>query len=209
MSNPNSKAYIPPSSNAANTGTGIYVPSFPLQFKLSDPNVTSNIVQTLSTLTSEVATTKKKLQGVEVVSSKALAVANKETNGVPQALWSLDVTQTAQMKASYTNDFISCSFTYNTKDPNFGFVRVYVTGLNGGTEPIQVASGATSPITFDMDATGQTVTITAQSYSVDINAADLTWTAGGDITDTTASYIIVGRNASFTTNWNPNPAFAA
>ena len=47
--------------------------SRPLNFKLSDPNLVSNLVQTLSALMGEVTKTKKKLQGTAIIAAKALA----------------------------------------------------------------------------------------------------------------------------------------
>ena len=146
---------------------GIILPSRPLAIKLNVPNLVSNVNQTLSALANDLEETKRKVDGTAILASKSLATANKinAKTGTPQALWSLDLTQGIHLHPSGNVSSISASFTYNTKDKNFGFVKIYVTGYNEGSTPVLVAQGSTTPITFNLEASGQTVTITAQTVS--------------------------------------------
>jgi len=44
-------------------------------------------------------------------------------------------------------------------------IRIFVAGYHGNPSPVSVAQGGSSPVSFNLDATGETVTITAQAVT--------------------------------------------
>ena len=88
--------------------TGIYQPSRPLRFRLSDPNVLSNLVQTLSTLSSTTAKTTEKLNGTVAVAEKALFVANTANSDNFLGAYSATRSYTPHDEVTYSGNYYIC-----------------------------------------------------------------------------------------------------
>lgn len=85
--------------------------------------------------------------------------------GVPLPLLSVTAVQTPVKNQSLTNCNVTVSFTRNSADVNYDHVNIFFLGYHGGTNPVLVASGASSPLNFICDATKETVTVIAQTAS--------------------------------------------
>jgi hypothetical protein len=60
---------------------------------------------------------------------------------------------------------VSVSFTRDPADELFGGARIWFRGYQGSADPVLVAEGADSPITFQVESTGETVSVIAQAVS--------------------------------------------
>ena len=61
---------------------------------------------------------------------------------------------------------VSVAFNRVLSDTLFGYVNIWVKGYHGSSVPELVASGTTSPISFLLETTGETVTIYASTISI-------------------------------------------
>lgn len=70
-------------------------------------------------------------------------------------------------KATASGVYSLVSVEFNrAADSNFGHVNVWATGYHGSSVPELVASGTTTPISFLLETTGETVTLFAVSVSI-------------------------------------------
>jgi hypothetical protein len=147
-------------------------PTRPLQFRLNDPTATSNLVQTLSTLSAGAVGTSK-ARSTSTIAHNAgtgLVAATASTTSTsvgvaPLSLLTVGASQSSEVLQGYTYSEVSVSFTRSGGDPNFGWVNVWVSGYLGDSSLQLVATGAASPISFLCAATGDVLTIYAQTVS--------------------------------------------
>ncbi len=62
---------------------------------------------------------------------------------------------------------VTCSFTPPNPKKNWAGVRFFITGYQGSTNPLEVASGDASPIKFDLEPTNETITVYFVSFGAD------------------------------------------
>lgn len=91
-----------------------------------------------------------------------IATTNATGAGIPK--------QVSNVKASVANAqtgstcTVSVLFSQDPTDKNFAGVAVLVKGYQGNSQLVQVSSGASSPIKFVLNNTGETVSFTIQAY---------------------------------------------
>ena len=61
---------------------------------------------------------------------------------------------------------VSVAFNRVLSDTLFGYVNIWVKGYHGSSVPELVASGTTSPISFLLETTGETITVYASTVSI-------------------------------------------
>src|ERR1700733_3894378 len=144
-------------------------PTRPLQFRLNDPTATSNLVQTLSTLSSAAVGTSKARSTVArpVVVTGGGSTATTPISAVLPPLTLLTATAAAndEVVQGYTYSEVSVTFTRSQVDPNYGWTNIWVSGYLGDSALMLVATGVSSPISFLCAATGDALTIFAQTVS--------------------------------------------
>jgi hypothetical protein len=145
------------------------VPTRPLRFRLSDPTATSNLVQTLSTLSAGAVGNTKNRTTVVVGGTRtgtATSTVSSAVVGVPPlSLLTVSASQSSEVLQGYTYSEVSVAFTRSSSDPNYGWVNVWVSGYLGDSSLMLVATGVSSPISFLCAATGDTLTVYAQTVS--------------------------------------------
>lgn len=62
---------------------------------------------------------------------------------------------------------VTCSFTPPSPKKNWAGVRIFITGYQGGTNPLEVATFTDSPGRFDLEPTNETITVFFVSFSAD------------------------------------------
>ena len=85
--------------------------------------------------------------------------------GAPEALLSISATQEPVKQNNQTASKVFVQFSHDPSDVNFDHINVWVQGYHGSTTPTLVASGSESPVTFVLDATGETVIVIGQAAS--------------------------------------------
>src|SRR5438270_10408007 len=70
---------------------------------------------------------------------------------------------------SGSTSVVTVTFRRDPTDASFSTAQVYVRGYNGNSSNVLTASGATSPISFILNNTGESVAVTVQSSG---NAGD-------------------------------------
>lgn len=86
-------------------------------------------------------------------------------NGIPLVLNSVAAVQTPVKDQSLVKSAVSVNFTRNPADKNFDHVNIWVTGYHGSSNPVLEAAGNSSPISFILDATQETISVYAQTVS--------------------------------------------
>jgi hypothetical protein len=84
--------------------------------------------------------------------------------GVPLQVTSVSAVESPSKQQDRTYSEVSVSFT-TASDPNFAGVKVWFTDYQGSATPTLIAEGSTSPITFLVETTGETITVHAQAVS--------------------------------------------
>lgn len=104
--------------------------------------------------------------------------ATKDTsgsNGIPEVLLSISAAQSPVAQQAQTASLVTVTFTRDTSDSSFDHVRIWVKGYHGNTNPVLVASGSASPISFVLDSTGESVLVYGQTASASGQTADLSF----------------------------------
>lgn len=112
-----------------------------------------------------------------VTTAAAAAPASTTTTlaaGTPLQLTSISAVESPIKSQGRTFSEVSVSFTRNPSDTNFDSVKIWFTGYEGTTDPQLMAQGTTSPITFLVETTGETVTVYGQAVSAAGLTSDLT-----------------------------------
>lgn len=107
--------------------------------------------------------------------ASATPVNPSGTGGTPKVLLSLGASQTPVAYQTHTISGVFVNFTWDTTDPNFDHVNVWIKGYHGSTNPLLVASGNASPLQFQLDATGETVVVIGQTASAAGKTADVSF----------------------------------
>ena len=104
-------------------------------------------------------------KAVTTVLTASVATTPNAAGGLPISLLTVTATESPSKQQDRTYSEVSVSFTRNTADPNFASVKVWFTGYQGSSTPTLMTDGTTSPITFLVESTGETVTVQAQAVS--------------------------------------------
>lgn len=103
-------------------------------------------------------------KAVETVSTVA-APSSNPSGGLPLQVLTVSAVESPSKQQDRTYSQVSVSFTRNTSDVNFASVKIWFIGYQGSASPTLVADGATSPITFLVETTKETVTVKVQAVS--------------------------------------------
>jgi hypothetical protein len=93
---------------------------------------------------------------------------NATGSGIPKQVTNVNVSVNNGQKGA--SCAVTVMFRRDPADSSFSGVTVYVKGYKGNSNPTQVASGPTSPITFTLDNTGENVSFLVQSFGNGGNA---------------------------------------
>lgn len=136
-----------PDSNVPSTGSSsTWMPTR----VLNAPNVPAN-------LQDELAKLKAQLNPKDPVQK-----TKKIVYGLPKSLLSISATQEPIKQQTKTMSQVIVTFTRDPSDPTFAGVNIWFTGYNGNPNPQLMKGGTDSPIIFECEATGETVTVHGQ-----------------------------------------------
>lgn len=117
------------------------------------------------------------------------------TGGIPFILLSLSAVQSPVKEQAQVASLITVSWTQQA-DPNFDHVNIWIVGYHGSSNPQLAAAGSTAPVNFTLDATGETISVYAQTASSVgaaapiLFAAHTTVTLSGAVTNPPAPIIV-------------------
>jgi len=132
-------------------------------------------------------------------------------NGVPLALLSLTAVQSPVIYQAVVYSAVTVSFTIDPSDQNYDHLAIWFTGYHGNVNAQLIASGSVSPLTFIVDATGETVSVFGQTVSSAGNSAPLDFAAHTLVTLTgqigappapTIAQSVVGTSTGFQFSFN-------
>lgn len=123
-----------------------------------------------------IADVHKKNQLQQAVSKSVTTTTTKDgvptPAGTPSQLLSVTAVESPTKVQAKTVSAVSVSFTYDTGDPNFAGIRVWVVNYKGSVNPTLVGEGTQSPVNFLLETTGETITITGQAVGASGVPAD-------------------------------------
>jgi hypothetical protein len=94
--------------------------------------------------------------------------------GGPLQVLSVSVVESPSKQQDRTYSEVSVSFAKDPADSNFASVKIWFIGYQGNPSPTLMTEGATSPVTFLVESTGETVSVKVQAASSTGLTTDLT-----------------------------------
>lgn len=132
-------------------------------------------------------------------------------DGVPLALLSIAAVQSPVIYQGAVFSAVTVSFTIDPADANYDHVAIWFTGYHANINPQLIASSPSSPLTFIVDSTGETVSVFGQTVSSSGNSAPLSFAAHTLVTLTgqvgappapTIAQSVVGTSTGFQFSFN-------
>ena len=99
--------------------------------------------------------------GASLNQIRGISTAGAQGAGIPKQV--TNVTVSIAPASSGSTTAVTVLFHRDPTDANFSTANVYVRGYNSNPSNVQIASGATSPITFILNNTGESVAVTVQA----------------------------------------------
>jgi hypothetical protein len=98
-------------------------------------------------------------------SSPSSQPSTTPTAGVPAEVSNISAVQTPYSAADgTTKSLVTVNFTRYSGDTYFAGVQIWFTNYQGNANPVLVAQGPASPVTFVVPATGENVTVTVVAF---------------------------------------------
>lgn len=117
-----------------------------------------------------------RLNGIVLPKQNEIAgITTESITGVaPAQILTVSATESPfKTKDNSLLSLVSVSFTVNPADTNFDHVQIWFTGFNGNSNPqLMPGDTSTSPASFLIQTTGETVTVTAVAVASDGTSAD-------------------------------------
>jgi hypothetical protein len=101
----------------------------------------------------------------QIATAASQSSSTNPVTGVPREVLRVAATQEPYKDSNGNIEcLVSVTYVQYAADANFAGVQIWFTGYNGSSTPTLVATGAASPVTFVVPATGETVVVTVVAY---------------------------------------------